>query len=436
MVAPEMTEPRELARCWQAVLGRLEVDVNRQTFTTWLRGTRPLRLDGATLLVEARSALNSDWLNQRLGDEVHSAVATVFGEKLTVRFVPPGFEQATAGTAGAAAAGAGAHVLGNLNRAYRFETYITGVGNRIAYECCTSLVESGDSRLNPVVVYGAPGMGKTHLLHGLAHRAAAEGWSVTCLSAEEFTTRYQTALRRKDVEEFQAIRQARLLIIDDLQYLAGKKATQDELVSTIDAVVNAGGFVVCASELHPLDIDLPQRLASRLAQGIVTRVDPFLADERRTFVELQSRERRMALPDWAIERIAGCEIPSVRVLQGTVNAAVALAQRGLLDGRRLDAELVRVAVADVCPGAMEDRAMLERVAKHFQTSLTDLVGRSRKGPVAQARAVAAARLKSRGRSLTEIAKTLGGRDPSTVSGLAERGDELLAADAGLRELAG
>ena len=84
--------------------------------------------------------------------------------------------------------------------------------------------------MNPIVVYGAPGMGKRRLLHALAHRAAADGWAVTCLSTEEFTTRYQTALRRRDVEEFQAaLRQAKLLIIDDLQYLAGKKKTHAKI---------------------------------------------------------------------------------------------------------------------------------------------------------------------------------------------------------------
>jgi chromosomal replication initiator protein len=325
-------------------------------------------------------------------------------------------------------------IVGNVNRSFTFERYLEADGNRLAYESCASLVEPIDFRISPVVIFGAPGMGKTHLLHALACRAAAEGWDVACLSAEEFTTRYMSALRRHDAADFQSsLRGVRLLIIDDLQYIAGKRATQDELVHTIDAVVNNGGYVVMASELHPLEIDLPDRLASRLAAGIVTHVEPFRLPDRKLYIERLAREARVSLPTWAVERIAGCEVPSVRVLQGAVHAAVALQRVNALDLRRLDAELTRISVTAECPGVLEDRALLDTIARHFEVTLADLTGRSRKMPIGNARAIAVAALKQRGRSLSEIAGILGDRDRSTISQLGERGRELLEADGALQQ---
>jgi chromosomal replication initiator protein len=304
----------------------------------------------------------------------------------------------------------------------------------VAFESCTALVETADLRISPVVVFGAPGMGKTHLLHALACRAAAIGRRVVCLHAEEFTTRYLTAIRGGEMEEFQAtVRAADLLLIDDLQYLTGKKGTLDELVHTIDAVTNNGGHVVVASERHPFDLELPDRLSSRLAAGLVTRIEPFRLAERREFIEHLARQLRVALPSWAIERIAGCEVPSTRVLQGAVHAAVALARGERLSLARLDAELTRLSLAELSPCGFDDRTLLEVIARHFETTFDELAGRSRAAAVASARAVAVSALKGRGRSLSEIAAVLGKRDRSTISQLQARGRQLLEREPALRE---
>jgi chromosomal replication initiator protein len=438
MPTPATSEARELARAWQAILGRLELEVTTQNFETWLRGTRPLRRDERTLTVEARTSFNCDWLNQRLNVVVQRAAAHTLGADIAVRFVPRGSPEATLDEASPdipapRAASPEASLVGSLNRAYTFERYVPGEGNRLALQCCTALLDERDVRISPIVVYGAPGMGKTHLLHAVASDASVRGWPVACLSAEEFTTRYMTALRRGAMEEFQlSLRGVRLLVIDDLQYFAGKKGTQDELVHTIDAVANTGGHVVVASERHPFDLDLPERLESRLAAGIVTRVEPFLAAERRAFVDQLARELRVALPSWAVERVAGAEMPSVRLLQGAVHAAVALARCDRLDLRHLDAELTRISAAECAPIDLADRATLEAIARYFDVTAADIVGRSRKPAITSARAAAAAALKDRGRSFVEIGACLGNRDRSTVTQLAARGEQLIAGDEALR----
>jgi len=429
-----MTDLRDLARSWQGVLGRLELEVSTHNFNTWLRGTSPVRLDGETLVVEAKTAFNCDWLNQRLSLVVRRAMAHVFGEEIDVLFVPKGADERidVHSNEPAPQAQRRGPIIGSLNCVYTVDRYLPTEGNRLALDCCRSLLCDTEVRISPVMIYGTPGMGKTHLLHAVAFKAASDGWSVACLSAEEFTTRYQGALRRGGVEDFQAaLRGVRMLVVDDLQYIAGKKATQDELVHTIDAVTNAGGVVMVASERHPFELDLADRLASRLAAGIVTRVEPFIAPERRLYIERLARELRVALPGWALERLAQIEAPSVRLLQGAVHAAVALQRMGALELRRLDAELMRICVGEASPAGTSDLT-LAAVARYFELAVEELAGRSRQAKATEARAVAAAALQSQGRSLRQIGAVLGGRDASTIKQLATRGRAVLDADAELR----
>lgn len=421
------------------MLGRLRVDMNPRNFEAWLDGSRAVRLDGDLLIVEARSAFMCDWLNERMIVVVEKAVAKIFKRELRVRFVAKGSgDEAGAyvpepGPSCPSSARGSGHLIGSLNSQYTFERYLPAEGNRLAFETCSALLDPDEFCFNPIVVYGSPGMGKTHLLHAVAARALASGWSVACLSAEQFTNRYQQALRDHVMPEFQAeLRGVRLLIIDDLQYVAGKKGTQDELVHTIDAVLTAGGYVVIGSEVHPLTMGLPDRLSSRISGGMSAPVAPFVAEERRAYIEQVAREARVALPAWAIERIAGCESPSVRLLHGALTTAIGLQRAGRLEMRALDAALVCMTANAASPGALDDRATLALIARHFEVTFEELVGRSRKATVGEARAVAAVALRNRGRSLSEVASLLGGRDKTTVKAICGRGQEILEANPGLR----
>jgi chromosomal replication initiator protein len=437
MLSDCMSESRDLARAWQAVLGRLEMEVTRHNYDTWLKGTRPLRIEGDTLIVESTASLGLEWLNERLSIVVRRALTHTTGRDLDVYFVPRG---SSAGTASEveppteAPAGRVRSVVGTLNCSYTFERYIEADGNRLAFRSCTGLLGEDEHPISPIVIYGAPGMGKTHLLHALACRAADAGWAVACFSAEEFTNRFMAAVRRHEVEDFQAaIRSARLLVIDDLQYFATRKGVQDELQHTIDAVANSGGYVAVGSERHPMDLDLPQRLATRLAAGIVAEVQPFQRGERRAFIERLCSDRRTAFPSWAIDRITELEAPSVRLLQGAVNSAHHLARCDLLDVARLDQEMVRLAVSEGAIGRPLE-SVVEAVARHFEVAPGDVTGRSRRAALTEARSVAAAVLRARGSSLAEVGEALGKRDRSTVKQLADRGERLLSEQPELRAL--
>ncbi len=400
--------------------------MSRANFETWLAGTTVRSLHDGELTVEARSAFRADWLNENLAAVVERCLGAIEGEGGCVRFVAPG----TAPTEEVEALAATsrrertprAEVLGQVNSAFTLTRYFRSEGSALAVASCLSLVAEGEPAISPVVVHGPPGVGKTHLLHGLAARASEQGRPVACLSGEAFTTRYQRALREGNVEAFQdAVRGVHLLIIDDLHDLAGKMGTLRELVHTLDAVTHAGGGAVVGSELRPREMGLPERLCSRLEAGIVASVEPFAGTERRAFIEQHLAELRVAVPSWCLEQLAMGK-GSVRSILAGVHAAVGLQRRGLLSELRLAAELGALELHG--RGEETARSVIERITAHFALAAGEVEGRSRAAKQARARAVAAAALQERGASYSEIGALLGGRSRSTVKGLAERGRAL------------
>jgi chromosomal replication initiator protein len=429
-------DARELARLWQSVTGRLQFELNPHNFANYVQGTRAVGFDGSTLVVEARSSIACEWLDRRMRVVIERAAANAMSAVTAVQFVGPG--ERAEGTQETASESAPARTrqtltIGTVNCGYTFDAYLASRGNELALHACRALVEPAEVRISPVVLYGAPGMGKTHLLHALACSAQAIGRSVACLSAEEFTNRYLGALRNGQVREFQdQVRSVGLLIIDDLQSIAGKAKTIDELVCTMDEVSHNRGHVVCASERHPFELGLPERLESRLAAGIITRVDPFEPGERREFIEHVSRRCRTALPGWAAERIAAAPAASVRALLGHINIAITMEQKARLDMRALDAALGGQVIARAAEAAGE-RDLLEQVARYFAIAVEDLTGKTRSAKAGEARAVAAAALQARGYSLSRIG-ALFQRDKSTISTVASRGRALVATRADLEHL--
>ena len=443
MASPAVPAVRDLPFLWAAVLGWLELSVKPHQFKTWLKPTRPLSCDGKTLVVEAPTAFGCDWLAQQLLAVIHDALAEAGAPNLAVRFEPrrsgavdSALEGDVSAERPAQRAPAPATLLGTLNHEFTLESYVLGEGNRLAVHACLSVVDEGERYISPLVIYGSPGMGKTHLLHALAAKARGLGWSIACFRAEEFTSHYMNALRAQALPEFQAsVRAVRLFILDDLQYLDGKKGTQDELVHTMDAVTHHGGYVAFGSERPPLDLGFADRLATRLAAGTSVNVQPFRYAERSAYARQLANQRRSELSEWAIERIACIEAPSIRVVQGAINAAISLQRAGLLDLSRLDAELLKLSLQSVAPAAISNRALAEAIAGYFETTFDELVGRSRKPAVTAARAAAVAALKEHGRGNAEIATLLGARDRSTISQLTARGKAMLETDPRLRRIA-
>ena len=433
-------DTRELSRAWQGVLGRLELELNPHNFATWLKGTRAVSFADGTLVIEARSLMACDWLDRRMRTVVERAACQAFEGVTAVTFVAAG-ESAVAHSEQGGPSGlirtvppAGPQVIGQVNCSYTFDEYQRGRGNTVAIEACLSVVEPSDLQSSAVVLYGNPGLGKTHLLHALACKAKDAGRTVACLSAEEFTNRYMDAYRDGRANEFRSeMRSVQLLIVDDLQMLSPKAFIQNELVATMEAVKNAGGHVAFASERHPFELPLLERLRSRIGEALITEITPFEAEERRAFVECVARRQRVALPGWAIDRIANCGVASVRVLLGCVRAAAGLEHSQQLDARRLDASMTAVAGADAAAD-LGEKDLLGRIANYFSVATADVESRKRGKQLSEARNVAAALLHGRGYSLPRVGALLGGRDKSTAHDMVKAGKAVIEERQDLRDL--
>jgi chromosomal replication initiator protein len=425
----------DLGRVWRTVLGQLQLESSAHQFRTFALPARVRECAGGQFVVEGTTIWACDWLQQKAGPLLAVAAQEHLGIACEPRFVPargaaPGAEAIWQ----TAAAPRPAEVIGAMNCAFTFETYIRTEGNTLAYASCGADSPTGRLAANPLVLYGRPGLGKTHMLHALACRAAAAGRSVACLSAEDFANRYMSALRAGNLGALQGpLRGADLLVIDDLEDIAGRESTLKELGHAIDAVLNRGGEVAIASERNPQDLDLPERLKSRLAAGLRTRIEPFKYGERLAYARAAAGRRDVAVPGWALERLAASEAPSVRYLQGAVNAVIALEMAGCLDIRRLDEALAELAM-QAAPGTGADGHIIEQVAAHFAITAEAVASRTRGGELDRARAVAVAALRERGRSWGELARLFSGRDRSTMKGLEERGQRELAEDGRLRQL--
>lgn len=432
-----IADDRELARAWHSVLGQLQIDLVPSSYKTFLEGTRAIGRDGDTIVVEG-NRLNVEQVNGTYNIMIERAVFRALGEDLRVHFVPKGSGAAYAGrdehpaSADIVPCGNAGPIVGVLNQSYTFERYIAADGNRLALGACERVLADVSCRANPVVIFGRPGLGKTHLLHALAQRASGRGWSVALVTAEEFTSRFTRSLFNHTMEDFQAaVRPVRLLLIDDLHDLAGKKKTQEEFMYTMDAIGHAGGSVVATSEQDPKDLPFLDRLGSRISEGVAAKILPFMLAERRHYVDMLAREEMVSLPAWAVDRIVGMEVPSVRALRGAVNDAIQLVRCEMLDLTRLDGVLTRIAVIESTTGDLGERELLEAVARHFSLCFADLTGDGQATHLTAARAIAAAALREKGKSLAQIGQLLG-RERGTIAGIAKRGHRLLESEPVLR----
>lgn len=407
--------------------------MNGPAWETWLSGTRLAGIDGDVAVVEAASSFARVHLQERLQLVVLRALQRQLPGVVDIQFTDPGFVpyQAASEQPEARVPAQPRRLVGSINSAFTLERYLEVRGNVIARSTCLSLANGPQEGVSTVVIFAPPGLGKTHLLHGVAHDALARGRSVACLSGEQFANHYMGAIRANSVADFHAaVREVDLLILDDLQYLAGKKGTQAELQNTMDEVMHRGGCVLMASDCPPFELGFIDRLQSRLAQGVVTTIELFAKEDRMRFVSEIARRNGCALPVWAQERIASAPAPSVRVLQGAVNNAIALERNGMLDLERLDAAIGYNAMVQAAP-ARSPRELIDAVARHFASSYDEVIGRGRQLHTRNARAVVVALLRKRGMTQPQIATLLGGRERSTVRDMEKTGAQLLTEDPSL-----
>jgi chromosomal replication initiator protein len=411
-------------QAWQSVLGQLQMEMPRASFDTWVRDTKPVSYQDGTLTIGVRNAYARDWLESRLASTVSRLLVGIMNASVAVNFIVNGNDAEviadeapfSSGQPESAALYEQQARPSNMNPRYLFETFVVGSGNRLAHAACLAVAEKPARAYNPLFLYGGVGLGKTHLLHAIGNACHARGLNVLYVSSEEFTNDMINAIRTHTNQAFrEKYRSADVLLVDDIQFIAGKESTQEEFFHTFNTLHGQDKQIIVSSDRPPKSLNtLDERLRSRFEWGLTADIQP--PDLETRLAILRSKAERMArqIPDEILESVARRVQSNIRELEGALNRILAFAD---LSGAHLSSQLVEVALADLLPqrSNVQPEKIIELVAKEWQTSVEALLGRDRSQKIAQPRQVAMYLLrKETDASLPQIGEVLGGRDHTTV----------------------
>jgi chromosomal replication initiator protein len=421
------------------------MQMTRATFNTWLQGTKALACHDDEFVIGVRNDFAKDWLENRLYDVIVRTLSGVVGRPIKVRFVVWS-EEIIAPRAVMASSNGRAEVVAKvqtpaaplpeiaLNQRYTFSSFVVGPNNRLAHAAALSVSDNPGQTYNPLFIYGGVGLGKTHLLHAIGHHCHNEGYTVRYISAETFTNELVDAIRSKQTAEFrERYRTVDVLLIDDIQFMAGKEATQEEFFHTFNDLHSFGKQVVISSDRPPKAlVTLEERLLSRFEWGLTADVQSPDEETRQAILMAKADELDYPIPEYVIEFIAHEVRSNIRELEGALNKVVAYAQ---LTGDPVDQELVMTALADTLRrtervGVSE---IIDVVCRYYGVQPDAMSGSSRKNAISQPRQVAMflARTETDA-SLPQIGNHLGNRDHSTILHGYDKIASLVETDAQMR----
>ena len=305
-----------------------------------------------------------------------------------------------------------------LNARYTFSTFIVGSGNQLAHAASLAVAEAPGHAYNPLFLYGGVGLGKTHLLHAIGHTALENGMTVLYVSSETFTNEMINAIRYRTNEEFRAkYRSADVLLVDDIQFIAGKDSTEEEFFHTFNSLYESNKQIVMCSDRPPKAIvSLEERLRSRFEWGLIADIQPPDLETRVAILRAKADLSQRMVPDDVIQYLASRVQSNIRELEGSLNRLLAFSQ---LQRMPLTIDTAKAALANIATDARQRRVsiddVLNAVAEYYRISLDDLRGKQRDKHIVVPRHVAMYLMRQETEaSLLEIGQALGGRDHSTV----------------------
>ena len=453
-MANEHVTDNAVREAWENVRSGLRNELGDATFNSWLKSMALVERSGSQVTIGVPTRFVRDWVTSHYAERI---LKLWRGEDSAVRSVDIRVDSRPRGNRDVSddldlpaedrpkAPLTRAQHLGHedmsapLDPRFRFESFVVGKPNELAYAAARRVAETPSVPFNPLFIYGGVGLGKTHLMHAIAWHIceAYPDRRVVYLSAEKFMYQFVRALRFKDVMAFkQQFRSVDVLMIDDVQFISGKDSTQEEFFHTFNALVDQNRQIVISGDRSPSDLDgMEERMRSRLGWGLV-------ADIHATDYEL-----RLGILQSKLELSGGPEVPirvleflahritsNVRELEGALNRVLAYSN---LVGRAIALDMAQDVLRDLLR-ANDRRITIEdiqkRVAEHYNIRLADMHSPRRARSVARPRQVAMYLAKQlTTRSLPEIGRKFGGRDHTTVMHAVRRIDELRAADPGLSE---
>jgi chromosomal replication initiator protein len=389
-------KPNEI---WQAALGELQLQMTRETFTTWLKPTRAISFEDGTLIVGVDNAYVKDWLSNRLLTTIQRTVTSIVGRTAEVNFIvwskrnqKPDQSQLLNGLDQTPAAGhlqPGADNHSQLNVRYTFASFVVGASNRLAHAASLAVAEQPATAYNPLFLYGGVGLGKTHLLHAIGHECLTKGLHVLYVSSENFTNDLINAIRTHTTESFrEKYRNAEVLLIDDVQFIAGKESTQEEFFHTFNALHGANKQLILSSDRPPRAmVTLEERLRSRFEWGLIADIQPPDLETRIAILSSKAKVQSAQVPHELLYFIARQIQNNIRELEGALNRVLAYVG---LTGYPLTIETAELALADILarPVTLSPAEIVEEVARFYNLDPELLRGRGRSKKIARSRQIA------------------------------------------------
>ncbi|MCB9664880.1 MAG: chromosomal replication initiator protein DnaA [Alphaproteobacteria bacterium] len=407
---------------WDRLLLCLQRDHDAADLDVWFQGARALDLDDERLVVEASNRYYVGWIVENYGPQLRGYTEEVFGRPLDIEFVVPEQEDAQEiahdGTI-TTRAPARTRATG-LVAARTFDTFVVGECNKLAHAAAQAVCDDPAGRYNPLYIYGATGLGKTHLMHAIGHEVVRRYPSarVVYCTAEDFTNEMINAIRYKSTEAFRSRyrEEATLLLVDDIQFLSGKERTQEEFFFTFNALQGQGRQIVITSDVEPRDIKgLEPRLRTRFEGGLVADMQPPDPETLLAILRRKADDAGFHLPDDLAHAIAEVAQGSVRELEGLIHRLEVL---GRVRHEPITLEFAReqlpkLFVPDV--PVVTVPAIIEVVARFFNLRSADITGQRRTRALTLPRHIAMFLAREHTRlSFPELGKEFGNRDHSTI----------------------
>ncbi|CAN5783646.1 chromosomal replication initiator protein DnaA [soil metagenome] len=411
---------------WDQVLARIETKVNRHSFYTWFKPTSFVSDEGGTIRVRVPNGLFRDWLTKHysavlveaLGEVERRGTAVSFVTDDGIPVVPITVEVAPEPEAEAPLEEPEPQV-GGLAPRYSFDTFIVGGSNQFAHAACRAVAEAPSRSYNPLFIYGGVGLGKTHLMHAIGHYVLnhLKTLKLTYISSERFMNEMINAVRYDRVLDFrERYRSVDILLVDDIQFLAGKEGTQTEFFHTFNALYDSQKQIVISSDRPPHEIQqLEARLRSRFEWGLIADIQPPDLETKVAILRRKAEAEGVVLPDNVALYIAGKIKSNIRELEGSLIRLVAFAS---LTGREISLPLAQEVLRNILQH--DDRAVTieviqKFVADFYQLKLVELKSRNNSKSVALPLQIAMYLCKAlTNASLPEIGKSFGGKHHSTV----------------------
>lgn len=438
---------------WQAVLGEIELSVSQGNYVTWFKNTRLLKIKDGIVVVGAPNVFIKQQLEKKFNDLINETLKNngITAENIEYKILPASSlnrkisdetvilqqTESVSETPNQAVTSSLTHTYRQgINERYTFENFIVGSGNELAYAACQAIAQNPGTKYNPLFLYGGVGIGKTHLIQAVGNMVTHKNKNshIVYVSTEQFVQEFLDAIRYKKNTDFAGYyRGADVLIIDDIQFIAGKEKTQEEFFHTFNALHQANKQIIITSDTRPKDIPtLTDRLRSRFEWGMAIDMQAPDFETRCAIIQTKASQHGIELPHDAVEHLAGYVQNNIRELEGALNQLIAFCEmRGLAP----TAEIAMALLGSTKnrPKHITPKQIIEKTAKHFHLSMEDILGPKRDREIVVPRQIAMYMLRNELHlSFPKIAKELGRKDHTTAIHSVEKIEKEKAFDEDVR----